>query len=543
MPQRLPAIPAAWFLTACCIAAVGCRLPRLSPKLNADLPTPSAKSRSTYEAETAVQGESHHARNNNTVEPAADQAAGDVRQVAAQQPADPIVGDPLEPLPSADGAESEPLPASPAAPPPGSLSLLEALNHGLAYNPDLVTLRQQENVSRAAVGVAETYPFNPILQTRVLPYGRFKGGGDSSVYNYVLFWQTFELARQRRFRTQNAAAALGAARWNIAQAELQNLSLTEQLYFTALYQRGLRDLAEANLRLNEQLLDVTKRQLGAGAASASDVALVQLDAQSSRQQQRLAEANYQTALEALRQQLNLPLAAPLDLEGNLQSYPWRSLQQALAAEDLFSFSPSMDAATSTTDAADAELEDLAAQLAAVRPDVMAAQSGVAAAQANVSLARASRVPNLMAGPFYIRDASGTLNLGLQAQMEVPVANGGRPLVRQRYAELGQQATTHQQLQARAQVEAQVALRRYRRALKLLNQAEFESVGGLPAALQRLEELYRRGEVDVTRAIQARASLLQLRRAHLDSLNEVAQAAAAVTQATGLPPHLLLKTVE
>jgi outer membrane protein TolC len=145
----------------------------------------------------------------------------------------------------------------------------------------------------------------------------------------------------------------------------------------------------------------------------------------------------------------------------------------------------------------------------------------------------------MAGPFYIRDASGTVNLGLQAQMEVPLANGGRPLVRQRYAELGQQATTHQQLQARAQVEAQVALRRYRRALELLTRAEAESVEDLPAALQRLEELYRRGEVDVTRAIQARASLLQLRRAHLDSLNEVAQAAAAVTQVTGLPPHLLL----
>jgi cobalt-zinc-cadmium efflux system outer membrane protein len=522
--QQPLAIRAALLLAACCAAAVGCRLPQPSPRLTAELPTVSADSRRAHAAETVAEAASDRAAID------ADQPSGDIRQVAAQQPVEPDAGDPLEPLPMTAAAESEP----PAAPSPGSLSLLEALDHGLAFNPDLVTLRQQENVSRALVGVAETYPFNPILQTRVLPYGRFKRGGDTSVYNYVLFWQTFELARQRRFRTQNAAAALGAARWNIAQAELQNLALTEQLYFTALYQRGLRELAEANLRLNEQLLDVTKRKLKAGAASASDVALVQLDAQSSRQQQRLAEANYQTALEALRQQLNLPLAAPLELEGDLQSYPWRPLRQALAAEGALEPSP--------TNAA-AELEDLAAQLATVRPDVMAAQSGVAAAQANVSLARASRIPNLMAGPFYIRDASGTVNLGLQAQMEVPVANGGRPLVRQRYAELGQQATTHQQLQARAQVEAQMAMRRYRRALELLSQAEADSVEDLPAALQRLEELYRRGEVDVTRAIQARASLLQLRRTHLDSLNEVAQAAAAVTQATGLPPHLLLETVE
>ena len=42
-----------------------------------------------------------------------------------------------------------------------------------------------------------------------------------------------------------------------------------------------------------------------------------------------------------------------------------------------------------------------------------------------------------------------------------------------------------------------------------------------------------------RVFAARASLLQARRAELDALNELTQAAAAVTLVTGLPPEALL----
>lgn len=63
---------------------------------------------------------------------------------------------------------------------------------------------------------------------------------------------------------------------------------------------------------------------------------------------------------------------------------------------------------------------------------------------------------------------------------------------------------------------------------------------MPVELQRLEQQFEAGEVDMMRVFTARTSLLQLRRSYLDAINEVALSAAAVTAATGLPPDALIK---
>ena len=47
---------------------------------------------------------------------------------------------------------------------------------------------------------------------------------------------------------------------------------------------------------------------------------------------------------------------------------------------------------------------------------------------------------------------------------------------------------------------------------------------LPSELQKLEHQFKAGEVDVIRIFTARTSLIQNHRAHLDTLNELAQAA-------------------
>jgi cobalt-zinc-cadmium efflux system outer membrane protein len=413
--------------------------------------------------------------------------------------------------------------------PPG-LGLAEAIETGLARNPDLITLRATEDVSRAMIDVAQTYPFNPIVQTRILPYGRFDRGGGTSTYNYVLLWQTFELAHQRSHREANAAAGLDATRWNIQQADLQNVALTVQLYFAVLYQHGLRDLARRTARLNDELLAITEKRVRAGQTSAAEAALVRIDARAAQQQARLADVTLQNALLALRRQLNLPPDAPLRVPGDLADFAWQPVTAAELAR--------LTTGTAEFDPA-APPEALASRLASARPDVLAARANVAAADANVNLARAARVPNVMIGPFYLRDASATLNLGLQAQMEIPVANTGRPLQHQREAELVQRQTALAQLEAKARVEARTALDRYEQARRLCEQVRREAGQPLPEELQKLEAQFRRGDIDFLRIVQARNSLIQYRRTYLDSLNELAQAAAAVTAATGLPPAALI----
>lgn len=408
------------------------------------------------------------------------------------------------------------------------LSLIGAINTSLAQNPDLVVLRTTEGVSDGALGVARTYPFNPYVQLQALPYRKFPDGSKGYAYNYVLLMQTLQLGHQQRFRKEGALAALQSVQWNIHQAELLNLAQTERLYFTALYQRSIRDLVQANASLNDEMQRVLECQLKAGQASAADLAIVQLDNQSTRLQAQLAEANFQTALLDLRRQLNLPSNAQLELVDDLAGWQW-----------LMPSGPNPTAPNSGAPPSNGNPEDIISQYASARPDVMAARSDVATAQASLGVANGSRVPDLQIGPMLARNEDGVVMAGLRAQSDIPVINSGMPLVRQRQAELTQRVATWQQLQGRAELEARNAFQRYQRALRIASQPAGSAQGPIFADLDKLEEQLRANEVDFLRVFTARTSLLQLRRAHLDALNELAQAAANLTAVTGIPPDALL----
>jgi cobalt-zinc-cadmium efflux system outer membrane protein len=412
---------------------------------------------------------------------------------------------------------------------PVQLTLTQTVETGLAQNPDLIALRGNEGVGQGVLGVARTYPFNPFIQVQATPYQQTPSGGPGTTYHYVLLMQNLQLAHQQRYRENSAAAALNSVRWNIHQAELLNMAQTERLYFTALYQRGILELVRANVELNEQLLRVLQRQFEAGQAAASDVAIVRIDSHSTRHQAQLAEANYQTALLDLRRQLNVPLNVPLEPQGDLTQWQWRP-----ATADTLMLTPCLSASTVGSDP-----ESVLANLAAGRPDVMAAQADLAVARSNSDLARASRMPDLQIGPYYQRTDTGITYAGFRAQTDIPVINNGVPLVRQREAEVRQRMGVYQQLQARARIEAQAAVDRFERARRLVAESGGDFREPLPVELRRLEEQFKAGEVDVLRVFTARTSLIQLRRAQLDLLNELAQAAANVTAATGLPPDALI----
>ncbi|HLJ10657.1 MAG TPA: TolC family protein [Planctomycetaceae bacterium] len=432
-----------------------------------------------------------------------------------------------------DGAGRESFSGAPpiAVASPSVLGLDEAIETGLVQNPDLVALRQNEGVSAAALGVAQTYPINPWVQIQVTPLQHNTEGGSGSVGHYVLVMQTLQIAHQQQFREDMAASQLNQVRWNIHNAELLNMAQTTRLFLWALYQRGIRDLARLTAEQNQQLLEISQRQLDAGTITNADVAIIRIDAGSTRQQSELAEANYQTALLDLRRQLNLPLEAQLELTGELTALRWKSARDAALSQ--IGSVVQMSDLDLTKDA------DLIKRLTDGRPDLMAARADITTAHANYNLANAARTPDVQIGPYYQRDDFATLFFGFRTQVDIPVLNNGKPLARQRAAEYQQRHITWQQLQDRAEIEAIVAVDRYERARKLVNAARADFRENLPAELQRLEDQFKANEVDVLRVFQGRTSLIQNRRAMLDLLNELAQATTAVTAATGIPPKALV----
>lgn len=414
-----------------------------------------------------------------------------------------------------------------------SLPLADAISLALAQNPDLIALRETENVSLAALGVAETYPFNPFLQVQATPYQQDNPDGNNTTYHYVLLMQTIQLAHQQQFREEGAVSVLNTTRWQIHQAELLNVAQTERLYFTTLYLRGIRELAIASDRNNQELLRTLERQLDAGQATAADVAIVRVDTKSTHQQVRLAIANYETALRDLKRQLGLPADHPAKIAGDLTEYTWQ-----LPSWDLLH----------CHDENLTQLHDPVAQpdtasvvnWASTRPDVLAAHSDIDVARAGLRLATASTVPDFQVGPYYQRTTDGTYFLGFRAQMDLPIMNSGRPLEAQRAAEHNQRVQIWQQTLRRAELEAQAAWERYLVALQAVEDDLTADLKTVPAELQSLERQFLEGEVDVVRVVQARNSIIQNQRTRLDLLNELSQSAANLTAATGIPVASLIK---
>ena len=396
-------------------------------------------------------------------------------------------------------------------------SIQSAIETGLNQNPDLVALRQNDPVGTAVLGVAQTYPFNPFIQVQATPFQHAPNNdtinaGSGTTYHYVLLMQQIQLGHQQQFREDVATASLNGIRWNIIQAELLNVAQTERLYFAAIYQKGIWDLAKLNAKNNEDLLSILQIQQENGQATAADVAIVRLDVKSTRQQLRIAEANYQTALLDLKRHLCLPP----DLEIQLVQSPFD-----------WSWQP-------------AEVTELTS-MAMNRPDVMAARADADSARANTCLADANRIPDVQIGPYYQRTDSGISYLGFRAQMDLPVINNGTPMLRQRQAEFCQRVAAAQQIATRANLEAVAVGERYERARSLIENSAENTRVSVPIELQRLEEQFKANEVDILRVIQARNSLLQSQRADLDALNEVMQAAVAITASTGIPLESLATT--
>ncbi len=407
-----------------------------------------------------------------------------------------------------------------------SFTLSNSLNRSLLTNPDLVALRGQLDVNRAVIGVAKTYPWNPFVQAQFLPRGApfvgnapgqpASGAGYASYYIWAM--QRFELAHQRRFRISSASAAMNQVQWNIFQAELLNVAQTARLYFSAIYQKEVLELAQETAELNERLQRAAERRFKANLAKAADVTTARVAARQSRRQADLAENTHQAALLALRQQLNLPMTTPLTFGERLADFKWQSLRPGGAAADD---------------------RVLAAELVEGRPDVMAAKAGVKLSQANLSLARAAMIPDLQAGPIFETADDTTKYLGLRVQMDIPVFNTGAPLARQRQAEMSQQQLTYDQLKVRASLEAQGAINQYERVRELAAKATPVRADLMSPELKEMTSLFDAGQADIIAVLTTQTNLLQEHRFYLDLLNQLTQAAAAVIQSTRLPPNRIL----
>ncbi len=416
--------------------------------------------------------------------------------------------------------------------PPGSssrrkLGLREAIDTALARNPDAITARAGGPVNDATRVVTATYPWNPSVQVQVDPFARAEDGSSLQTRNQVIVTQTLELAHQSRYRRQAADAGWNQQRAVIAQSEWTAAVAAMRAYFEALYRKGVAEVSAHSADLQAETLGIVDRRFTAGLATPTERLTARVTARQTQRQAELANADYQTAVSALRTVLNLRAEDLFELDGHIETYRWLSLPGTSGDPLAGDACANGDAENTTEDSIDN------------RPDIVAARFAVATAQSNLDLAKANTIPNISTGPSYERDESGTLFFGVSAQMDLPVWNTGCPLVRQRSAELQQQLITLSQTRARAMLQLQAAMNRYTVARKMWQERSRQNhsvTNESTSAIDAFEE----GQATILEVLSIQDALTQEQKSELDMFHEISQAAVDVVSALAIDPEILIQ---
>jgi outer membrane protein len=223
--------------------------------------------------------------------------------------------------------------ATPAAaqqpqPEPTPITLDEAVARALGRSPALAQASQQ--VENAATGRRTAYgAFLPTLSASsgasLRSTERFDPGtdrivsGSSDSYNAGINAGYDLFTGGRRFaELDRSGADMRAAEARREDQRFQVTLQTKQLFFTALRQGELLDVARSRLGQAEESLEMTRRQARLGMATTSDTLRARLEMVNARQAVLTAETQTRAARFALARQVGEPQpvvpTAPADLE-------------------------------------------------------------------------------------------------------------------------------------------------------------------------------------------------------------------------------------
>ena len=323
-----------------------------------------------------------------------------------------------------------------------------------AFLPDL-SLNSGASVRPGSV-------FDPTTEAQVATTNRSFSGGLS------LGMDLFTGGRNRS-ELSRAGVEVQAADAAFAGQHFQVILQTKQLFFGALEQADLFDVAQARVDRAQESLELVRRQVTAGVATASDSLRARLELANAQQSALQTEAQRRAAQTALGRQIGMSGAVVAVLPAELEPTPL-----ALSDPEIYRT---------------AELNS---------PDVRAAELAARADQASATSARAAYLPTARISSGYnwsnsdwgFGGGEGAWN-GLSLSLSYSVFNGfaressvARADNQLRVARLQEDDT---RLRAREDADAALfAIRTAQRAVEIAEEAVVVAEEDLRVVLQRLE---------------------------------------------------------
>lgn len=393
-------------------------------------------------------------------------------------------------------------PAPPSDPLPTVLTRSAAVDWMLRNHPELAALRQQHGIAVAAVVIAQAYPFNPILESKVRGAN---GPPSAGVTNHLPTEHRIaidlELRGQGRYRKQAACAGLSRTDWEIAFQEQTAAIRLLRAFNAVLYREQKQALLDETIRLNQQTVKQVGELVGT-KFTAADLVLARTEVDDARSQLGMGRVALVTARQDLRHALGI-----LTESGTLQGSLELPLQEA-------------------------EPESLTRSALERRADLHARQAAVTEAEARWRLAVADRFGNPNFGPDYEYDPSQINLIGVQVAVPLPVLNTHRGEIQQRLAERTRAALELRQTEVLVRQDVAAALARLENARQWAETYRTQVLPSLQAGLKDVMALFAQANVDLLKVIDVRRKVLKARDGYLDALFEVSQAQVDLAAAVG-----------
>ena len=273
-----------------------------------------------------------------------------------------------------------------------ALTLEDAIQRALAHNPDIQTLRFEEESAKGQNEKARLLLINnPTIEGNVSKKDRpeAEGGGKFTNYGFKLS-QEFEIAGQRGDRIDVAENELARVKLEISDKERILIADVKDAFTTALSLKKKSGLAQEIVSLQEELLGFTKIRFQAGDVSGLDVNLSEVELSKAKKELLLAKRAYRESLLVLQGLIGLSPDMSFAIEGELPS-------EASALPDREA------------------LESLAFSQ---RPDSKASAFEIGKAESALELAKKEAFPNITLSGFYERDENRNV-AGLEISVPLP----------------------------------------------------------------------------------------------------------------------------
>ena len=257
-----------------------------------------------------------------------------------------------------------------------SATLEEVVEYTLRQNPDLRSLRLEEEIARAQLQKARLPLIaNPTVESNIVAKG--KGGDVQRTFtDYgVGLSQEFEIAGQRGFRIDVAEKEIQRVGLEIRDKERIITSEVRNAFARTLASKRKVELRKDSVRLKEELLELTRIKLKAGDVSGLEVNVAELEYGKTKTELLLSEREYKESILDLQNVMGASPDVNAGIEGQL---PTDNLRLP-------------------------DKEDLRKSVRANRADLKASAVEAERTQSAIKLATREATPNITVRAFYQRD--------------------------------------------------------------------------------------------------------------------------------------------